>query len=664
MDDRSLHFAQPLWLAAGALFVVLGFVAFLRADRRRRADLDKLAHPRFHSRLVAGWSPALRWTRRSFWLAAVFLLAAAAARPQFGYDWREVKRRGIDILFALDTSRSMLAENLTPNRLERARLGILDFVEQLQGDRVGLVPFAGTAFALCPLTLDYNAFRESLNTVNTELIPQQGTDLASAIHEAERLFDAEENNHRFLVLITDGEDLEGEALEAAEAAAKNGTTIHTVGVGAADGQTIPVRDRFGRQQPLRDADGEVVKTKLDAATLEKIAAATDGLYVPLGRGAEGLDAIYQKRLAVAPKSELAQQLEKVPLERFQWPLGLAIALLVIQAVLGERKPQRAKAVLASVARRVRPAAAVALALATVSLSRGADAVGNYNEGTADYDNGEFESAVEKLEASLQTPDLGLQQKAYYNLGNSLYRIGQANQSQDPKQTIERWEKSVKAYEDALALDPDDADAEFNRDFVKRKLDELKQQQEQKNDQKQDQQNEKNDEQQKQEDQKDQQQGDQQDQQQGDPQDQENQQGDQKQDSESDESQQQGGQNDDESSESGESKEPSGSEGETKDEAGKEGGQAGAEEDEGMKGQEERQQQQAAEPAGETGEAEASEESESSAVTGAREPGEMSREEALRLLRSLGNDERVVVPVPLSERNRERQQSRGAKRKTW
>lgn len=658
MDDRSLHFAQPLWLAAGALFVVLGFVAFLRADRRRRADLDKLAHPRFHDRLVAGWSPALRWTRRGFWLAAVFLLAAAAARPQYGYDWREVKRRGIDILFALDTSRSMLAEDLTPNRLERARLGILDFVEQLQGDRVGLVPFAGTAFALCPLTLDYNAFRESLNSVNTELIPQQGTDLASAIHEAERLFDAEENNHRFLVLITDGEDLEGEALEAAKAAAKNGTTIHTVGVGAADGQTIPVRDRFGRQQPLRDADGEVVRTKLDAATLEKIAAATDGLYVPLGRGAEGLDAIYQKRLAVAPKSELAQQLEKVPLERFQWPLGLAIALLVIQAVLGERKPQRAKAVLASVARRVRPAAAVALALASASLARGADAVRDYNQGTADYDGGEFEKAVEKLEASLQTPDLGLQQKAYYNLGNSLYRLGQANQSQDPKQTMERWEKSVKAFEDALALDADDADAEFNRDFVKRKLDELKQQQEQKNDQNQDQQNEKNDEQQKQEDQQDQQQGDQQDQQQ------ENQQGDQKQDSESDESQQQGEPNDGESSESGESKEQSGSEGGKQDEAGKENEQAGAEEDEGMKGQEERQQQQAAEPAGEAGEAKESNEGESSAVTEARKPGEMTREEALRLLRSLGNDERVVVPVPLSERNRERQQSRGSKRKTW
>ena len=244
-----------------------------------------------------------------------------------------------------------------PNRLERSRLGILDFLDNLEGDRVGLVPFAGTAFALCPLTLDYDAFRESLNSLNTDLIPRQGTDLASAIREADRLFDAEGNNQRFLVLITDGEDLEGEALKAAKEAAEQGTTIYTVGVGAVDGQPIPVRDSFGRMEFLRDENGQEVRTKLDAATLQKIADETGGLYVPLGRGAEGLDAIYQKRLALAPKSELAQKLEKVPLERFQWPLGFAILLLAIQMVMGERKLERKRKALVSAARRVRPEAA-------------------------------------------------------------------------------------------------------------------------------------------------------------------------------------------------------------------------------------------------------------------------------------------------------------------
>uniref|UniRef100_UPI00186653D6 VWA domain-containing protein n=1 Tax=Luteolibacter marinus TaxID=2776705 RepID=UPI00186653D6 len=492
MEESSLQFAQPYWIAAGVVLVVAGLLAFLRADRRRRADLDKLAHPRFHERLVAGWSPVLRWIRRSLWLAAVMALAVAAARPQYGYEWREVKRRGIDILFAVDTSRSMLAEDLVPNRLERARLGILDFLDQLEGDRVGLVPFAGTAFALCPLTLDYDAFRESLNTLNTDLIPQQGTDLASAIHEAGRLLDAEGNNQRFLVLITDGEDLEGEALKAAEEAAKEGTTIYTVGVGAADGQMIPVRDRYGRQEFLKDENGEVVRTKLDAGTLEKIAAATGGLYVPLGRGAEGLDAIYQQRLALVPKSELAQQLEKVPLERFQWPLGVAVLLLSLQAVLGERRRERKKAALASAARRVRPAMLVLAASGLFTLDGKSDVVADYNGGTRAYANGEFEEAVEKLKSSLGTADLEVQKKAYYNLGNSLYRVGQAALQEDPKSTVATWEKALKAYDDALALDDADEDARYNRDLVQRKLDELKQQQDQKQDQKNDEQ--KNDEQ--------------------------------------------------------------------------------------------------------------------------------------------------------------------------
>ena len=489
MKDATLQFAHPVWIAIGLLLVVLGYLLFLKADRKRRADLDKLAHPRFQKRLVAGWSPALRWVRRGLWLAAVLALSLTAARPQYGYEWREVKRRGIDILFAVDTSRSMLAEDLIPNRLERARLGILDFLDRLEGDRVGLVPFAGTAFALCPLTLDYDAFRESLNSLNTDLIPRQGTDLASAIREADRLFDAEGNNQRFLVLITDGEDLEGEALAAAKNAAEQGTTIYTVGVGAADGQLIPVRDSYGRMEFLRDENGEQVRTKLDSATLQKIAEETGGLYVPLGRGAEGLDAIYQKRLSLAPKSELAQQLEKVPLERFQWPLGFAILFLAIQMVMGERKLERKRKALVSAARRVRPEAAVLLFAFILTMNARGDSVATYNSGTDAYGKGEFEQAAEELKGSLKTSDLSLQKKAYYNLGNSLYRIGQGTADGEPEKTMETWTEAIKAYDDALALDSQDEDAQYNRDFVQRKLDELKKQEEEKNEeQQQDEQN--------------------------------------------------------------------------------------------------------------------------------------------------------------------------------
>ena len=661
MNEDALHFAQPLWLVAGGVLVVLGLLGFMRADRRRRADLQRIAHARFHDRLVAGWSPALRWTRRALWLAAILAIFMASARPQFGYEWREVKRRGIDILFAVDTSRSMLAEDLTPNRLERARLGILDFLGQLEGDRVGLVPFAGTAFALCPLTLDYDAFRESLNSVNTDLLPQQGTDLASAIREAERLFDAEDNNHRLLVLITDGEDLEGEALSAAKEASVNGTTIYTVGVGAADGQTIPVRDRFGRLDVLRDEQGEVVKTRLDADTLEKIASDTGGLYVPLGRGAEGLDAIYQERLALVPKSELAQKREKVPLERFQWPLGTALVLLLLQAVLGERKSEGRRPPLASAARRIKPLGMGVLLLLAATRLSASEAVASYNEGTRAFGEGEFESAAERLRSALDTDDLSLQERAYYNLGNSLYRMGQAGRD-DPEKTIGLWEESVKAFEDALALDPNDSDAAYNRDFVKRKLEELRQQQNQDNPQdSKDQENDPNN----QDQQKDQ--------------DQNGDEGRENDPSEKESQEEEGEQGQQDDQENGEPKdEDAGGQGSEENEEGDPQEQKGDKdpkaEDESergqAKGQEERQdeEQQGAENREEAGEARQAEKEagsgEDSVAASPRKPGEMSRDEALRLLESLANDERVVVPAPLSEENRERRSGRAGTRKTW
>lgn len=626
----------------GLLLAVLTLLLFFRSDKKRRADLDKLAHPRFHARLVAGWSSSLRWTRRVLWLLAILAFSIAASRPQLGFEMREVKRRGIDILFAIDTSRSMLAEDLTPNRLERSRLGILDFLENLEGDRVGLIPFAGTAFALCPLTLDYDAFRESLNAVNTDLIPRPGTDLASAIEEADRLFDEEANNQRFLILITDGEDLEGEALAAAEKSADLGTTIYTVGVGAADGQLIPMRDRYGRESFLKDETGKEVRTKLDSATLEKIAGQTGGLYVPLGRGAEGLDAIYKQRLALVPKTDLAQKMEEVPLERFQWPLGFGILLLLVQTVMSERKREKKREALVSVARRTRPVAMLILALGASVMNGLSNVTEEYNTGTKAYENGEFTEAAEKLEKALATSDLSIQQKAYYNLGNSLYRIGQNSLQEDPKKTIETWEKSVKAFDDALALDPNDEDTKFNRDFVQRKLDELKEQENQDQDQEnQEQQNEDQENQ-------DQENEEQQEQQEQENQDQRNQ-----------------DQQDSENSESGDSQE--GEDSEQQQEEGESGEEEQEEETKGQEDQSTGEEQQAPEP--QQGETEENQQSpkqpqKQGEAGEAREVGEMSKEEAIRLLESLGNDERIVVPVPLSEQTEERQQGRRKSQKTW
>ena len=488
-DNTSLHFAQPIWIIAG--FITCTFIVglFVRFDRRRNADLAKLVHPRFHARLTEGFSSGMRNLKRALWLLAVLLAFAAIARPQKGYEWREVKRKGIDILFAVDTSRSMLAEDLTPTRLERARLGIIDFVARLEGDRVGLIPFAGTAFALCPLTLDYEAFRESLNALNTDLIPRQGTDLASAIKEASRLFDENGNNHRILVLLTDGEDLQGDVIDAAKEAAKKGMAIYTVGVGSAEGANIPIHYQNGRQDFLRDETGKMVKTTLDESTLKKIAAATDALYVPLGRGAEGLNTLYQEKLRLVPQSEQDQRMERIPLERFEWPLGMVIGLLFLEFFLSDRRRIAKARPLVSVARLTKiqqqTVLFVMLALtllgvpisgaAEISLSK-SDPRQSYNQGTEAYSKGDFTKASESLNASLRTQDVTLQRRSYYNLGNTLYRTGQGTLEKDPEATIKTWGESLKAYQDALALDGVDEDALYNKALVEKKLEELKKQQ--------------------------------------------------------------------------------------------------------------------------------------------------------------------------------------------
>jgi Ca-activated chloride channel family protein len=649
VDDTSLHFAQPFWIIAG-LVACAGVVGlFIRFDRRREADLTKLIHPRFRQRLTEGFSPGLRNLKRGLWLLAVLLVFTAVARPQKGYEWREVKRKGIDILFAVDTSRSMLADDLTPNRLERARLGIIDFVSRLEGDRVGLIPFAGSAFALCPLTLDYEAFRESLNALDTDLIPRQGTDLASAIKEAERLFKENGNNHRVLVLLTDGEDLQGDVIDAAKAAAKNGMAIYTIGVGSPEGSTIPLVMRNGRKDFVRDETGRVVRTTLDETTLQKIATETNALYVPLGRGAEGLDTIYQEKLRLVPKSERDQRMERIPLERFEWPLGAAILLLLLEFFITDRRRAKKARPLPSAARRhkIVPQAtaligfAFALSGASETVSAAQDPRRIYNEGTEAYTSGDFAKASESLRASLRTQDLALQQRSYYNLGNTLYRTGQGTLEKDPEATIKAWEESIKAYQDALSLNASDEDADYNKALVEKKLEELKKQQKQ--DDKKDDKDKKDDQEKK--DDKDQKDG-------NDPKD-------------SKDSKDQKDPKDGEKAEDGKDPKEGEKPGEQKDD-GKNSKDGEKPEDakdskDGKKPGDEKSQdgKDAKEGDGKSGEKQQGEMSNERA-----EKQEMTAEEAKQLLEALRQDERTVIPIPQPQRGRFATPDNSTKGKTW
>ncbi len=614
-EESGLQFGQPWWLALGLVVCVAITLFYRKFDRRRQSDLEKMAHARFLPLLFAGDSPQRRRLKRVLWISAIGLCFTALARPQMGYEFREVRRRGIDLLFALDTSQSMLADDLTPNRLDRARLGIHDFVDRLEGDRIGLIPFAGSAYALCPLTLDYDAFRESLQVINTQMIPHQGTDLASAIQEAERLFEENQNNQRILVLITDGEDLQGDVLDAAKKAHEKGMVIYTVGVGNPEGSTIPVQFQNGRRDVMRDQKGEVVRTKLDESTLKKIAETTKGLYVPLGRGAEGLNTIYQEKLRLMPKTDLNQRMEKIPLEQFVWPLALAVFLLLVEFFLSDRKRISSRQALSGWTLAIIVTAALSYPLPAQT----AETV-SYNRGTEAYQRGEFVEATDHLRESLHTPDLELQQRAYYNLGNALYRLGQQVQQQEPETTVKRWQDSIKAYEDALALRGDDDDARYNCDLVKKKLEELQQQQQQQNPQ--DQQNKDQQEQEKKE---------------------QEQQEKEKQEQEQKDSQEQSGEEQKQESKEG------------KEEDAKEQGKEENGETQEEKGEPKESQEAPQEPSENEGKEQGQQEASPAQAR------EMTAEEAKQLLESLRHEERRVIPFP---QRRDGKSDNTTKGKTW
>ena len=502
-----MDFAQPLWILAG-IVASLALVAFFAiTERNRQQALRRFAAPQLLPRLTGNISQRARRGKSLLLVLAVFLAFLALARPQVGYQWTEVQRRGIDLLFAIDTSKSMLAEDIKPNRLERASLAILDFVRQLQGDRVGLLPFAGTASLLCPLTIDYQAFAHSLSSINVKLMPQGGTNLGAAIDMAAKTLSAG-SNHKILIVLTDGEDLAGEAVAAAERAAKKGLTIHTVGVGSSRGELIPLPEGKGF---VKDGSGNFVTSRLDIATLTAIAEKSGGLYVPLGPAGEGLETIYREKLSQIPKDDLLEKRQKVPIERYQWPLALALACLVLELLISERK---VRLVLPGWAgKRLWPwsggkkgGTIATLFLCLVLLDTGhlqaspgeeAYARGDYpqasayyreqlgkkpddplllyNLGAAAHKSGEYDQAIAAFGGALKSDDPSLQQKAYYNRGNSHYLKGGELQPGDGKGAAAEWRQALASYDAALALDQGDGDARHNRQVVAERLAQLEKQ---------------------------------------------------------------------------------------------------------------------------------------------------------------------------------------------
>ncbi len=282
-------------------------------------------------------------TRRR-WKAAVVIVAFALivfglARPGWNPKPKKIERQGRDVVFILDVSKSMLAEDLVPNRLERAKLAIRDCVDRLQGDRVGLIAFAGTAAVKCPLTLDYGFFRMMLETISTDSISRGGTQIGDAMRKAlDEVFDDQEKKYKDLVLITDGEDHDSFPVEAAQKAGDRGMRLIAIGLGDEnEGRRIPVTDESGRKVFLK-YQGEEIWSKLDGDTLRKMVNATPGgKYLNVATGTIDLGEVYTRLIASAEKRELESKTVKRYEEKFQIFLAFAFFLLCLEVVTGERQ---------------------------------------------------------------------------------------------------------------------------------------------------------------------------------------------------------------------------------------------------------------------------------------------------------------------------------------
>ena len=413
-----------------------------------------------------------------------------------------MKRKGLDLLIAVDTSRSMLSNDVQPNRLERVKLATQDLINELQGDRVGLIAFAGRAFVQAPLTIDYDAVVEAINDLDTNTIPEGGTNISEAITLAEQTYGKSAVGNRALVIFTDGEELSGDAVKTAKAAADAGVRIFHGGRRARRrARSFRLRARMAAPHSSKIRKGQVVKSKLDEKRLREIAQATGGFYLHLENGPRTMQQLFTK---ASRRCRLARSTCVCRDGRSSATNGRSArrsSALAMSMLIGERKRVRA-----TVSRRPATcsAATATAALFLICLSpvfasapglesyRGGKFNDAYQEfqqtlkshpqtnaadklqfdsGAAAYKMKDYGKALESFSQALLSPDLGLQSKSHYNLGNTLYERGEAQHGDEKK--LADWTNALQHYEETLKLDPQNKEAKENYEYVKKKIEELK-----------------------------------------------------------------------------------------------------------------------------------------------------------------------------------------------
>ena len=433
MNFAQPHFAEPRWLGLAVLGPLLLLALQYYAGRARRRQLALVASPDFLATLTHSHSPVRRSVKNLLLLLALAGMGLALARPQWGV--REITSQNLseDIVFAMDCSRSMLAADVSPNRLERAKLAVQDFVRRHSSGRVGLIAFAGQAFLQCPLTFDHGAFEDALLALDEKAIMVPGTDVGRALEESCHAMEKMDRK-KVIVLITDGEDLEKSGVKIATRLAATNVVIFTVGVGTEAGAEIRILNDQGQPELVRDSNGEVVQSRLDEPTLRAIAEATKGDYQPLGPLGEGLAKI---RLAVENKGQLAgaAPLRKLGIDRYHVPIAIVLVLLVVESLTGTRR-HRTKMLRTLVGGLVLafvsgPAEAATNTPATTN-SVPAKATPEpepenarefFNVGTRQLQAEKWREAEASFQSSLKLQDERFQPQALYNLGQVRYGQG-------------------------------------------------------------------------------------------------------------------------------------------------------------------------------------------------------------------------------------------------
>lgn len=541
--QQAMRFGAPhlLWLL---LLLPAWSLLAIFAARKRHSARRTWAGALF-DRLTPGLDSGRERMRWVFYLAGTACVILALARPQWGGELVMMKRQGIDVLVALDTSNSMLAEDMRPNRLASAKRAIADLVRRMGGDRLGLMAFAGEGYVVCPLTLDHGTVLMLLDSMNPNTVSVQGSNLEDAIRRARAAFVRKETKHKALVLVSDGESTTGDPVREAEQAAEEGIVVYAIGIGSPDGQPIPERDeRDNVVGYKRDRGGQVVNSRLDEGVLRRIAEVTRGKYYRASAQGMELNAVINE-LQSLEKKELEGQLATHFEERYQWPLALALVFLALEMLVPNRRRRQAvasvppvrattaakaaKASKASKAPRAPRAprastAPTAAALAVVCgcvvawlPDAGAEAAplraarlnGQANRA---YEAKEFEEAARLYdEAQAKAPDTP---EIAYNLGNALYRQGKmpdavahlrhAAESQDPSvrqralynlgnalHDSGQLQMAAQAYRQAMRLDAGDLDAKINYEKTLQEMQQGGQDQQQQNQNQKSQQNQQN-----------------------------------------------------------------------------------------------------------------------------------------------------------------------------